>query len=72
MAFHVIMIFARHRLLVYSPVRDVLDYVGIASSRVHPSMLRTLLNCVVTWQRMLELTNEEYPNLIAREFIFAQ
>lgn len=58
------------RLPFCRPIRDVLDFLGLALAQVHPNAWRILTSCCVAWHMVLESIREEYLDLTAREFLF--
>lgn len=52
----------------YHYIQDVLDFIGLASSQLHPNAWRILIFCCVVWHRVLHYGGEEYPNLTLGSF----
>lgn len=53
------------RLPFYCSVSDVLDFLGVGLTQVHPNARRIPTSCCVVCCMVLEATGEEYPDLIA-------
>lgn len=51
------------RLHFYRPVQDVLDYLGLASSQLHPNSCRILMSCYIVWRMVLGTVGDDYPDL---------
>lgn len=51
-------------------VRDILDFLGLALAQLVPNSWRILMACCVAWRQVLEPMGDEYPDLIAYEFLY--
>lgn len=51
-------------------VCDVLDVLGLSLAQLVPNAWRILMACCTLWWRVLELMDDEYPDLTALEFLY--
>lgn len=58
------------RLPFYHLVQDVLDYLSLAPSQLHPNALMILLSCCVVWRFVLGAEDDDYLDLTTREFFY--
>lgn len=58
------------RLPFCRPVQDILDFIQLALTQLHPNAWRILMSRCIIWHRVLGVGDEEYLDLTARGFFY--